>query len=150
MKGLLAAGWRCQLIYFASCTTYTALLYNPVHLIVNRLDVITSRIDVSGDRKNLDKKLVQGILLVETDVTSSPLLVLADQKENLILSSILLTCRPRSWSSGSWRWAPPGPRCTSRTSSSPSRCYCGHNVYVFKLGPLVLPAVYFCFLFGPK
>ena len=33
--------------------------------------------DVSGDRKNLDKKLVQGILLAETEDTSSPLLVLA-------------------------------------------------------------------------
>ena len=32
--------------------------------------------DVSGDRKNLDKKLVQGILLAETEDTSSPLLVL--------------------------------------------------------------------------
>ena len=37
---------------------------------------VTSRIEVSGDRKNLDRKLVHGILLVETDDISSPVFVL--------------------------------------------------------------------------
>ena len=51
--------------------------------------------DVSGDRKNLDKKLVQGILLAETDDSSSPLLVLADKKETAHSSFIfLISLRP--------------------------------------------------------
>lgn len=45
--------------------------------------------DVSGDRKNLDKKLVQGILLAETDDSSSPLLVLADHKKETVHSSFI-------------------------------------------------------------
>lgn len=49
--------------------------------------------DVSGDRKNLDKKLVHGILLAETDDSSSPLLVLADHKET-IHSSFIFSCLP--------------------------------------------------------
>ena len=77
-------------------------------------DKVTSRMDVSGERKNLERKVVQGTLLVVAGASSSPWLVLGSQALIIFsLFNVLPTCRPRSWSSGSWRWAPPGPRCTS-------------------------------------
>ena len=55
--------------------------------------------------------------------------------------SFFITCKPHSWSSGSWHWAPPGPRCTSRTSRTLCCCFCCR---CFSISLLCL-----CFLFGP-